>query len=396
MDMNTQKEALVHLSQELVRCPSVSGEERQIASILREKMISMGFDSAEVDGLGNVIGTVRFSKPGKRLLFEAQMDHVSAGDLDSWDHYPFEAAIEKDRIYGRGTSDQKGSLAAMTLAASILKQENFERLSGELLIAATVQQESFEGIASSIIARKYLPDFVVVTEASGLKVERGQRGRAEIAIETVGRMAHTAHPSLGINAPSKMIKLLGTLETVFVPQEDSFFGKGHLVLTNLISLPQPNTSAISDRCKATFDRRLNGKETREIILEQIKQTINALSLLDPELKAFAYLSSQEGRSYTGALMKCDHFAPAWSFSEDHPFVAGVIKGLRLEGIESEISKKAGYGTSGHPYALLGIPTVAFGPSEKGLLHINNEYVEIEALFSALKGYCGMASAILGS
>ena len=396
METGEQRETLIRLCQELVRCPSVSGEERSVASLLGKKMLSCGFDRADVDGLGNVVGLVRFSKPGKTLLYEAQMDHVSVGDLESWTHYPFEAARENDRIYGRGTSDQKGSLSAMILAASLLKQERSADLSGELLIAATVQQESFEGVASSIIARNYSPDFVVVTEASGLRVERGQRGRAEISLETAGRMAHTAHPSLGINAASKMIKLLGTLESVFVPQVDPFFGEGHLVLTNLISLPQPNASVISDRCRATLDRRLNDKESRESVLEQIRQTINALSLLDPQLKAFADLSSQEGRSYTGALMKCGHFAPAWSFPENHPLVAGALRGLQAEGIESRIGEKAGYGTSGHAYALQGIPTIAFGPSTKGLLHVNDEYIEIEQLYSALKGYCGIAAAILGA
>lgn len=391
---NETRHQLIHLCQGLVRRLSPSGQERQVASFIRESMLSLGFDSAEIDEMGNVIGRIRFARPGKRLLFEAQMDHVASGNPETWKHYPYEAFLDESRLYGRGTTDQKGSLAAMILAGCALKEQETE-LCGELLVAATVQQETFEGAASERIARKCGPDLVVVNEATELKIERGQRGRAELIIETEGKMAHSAHPGLGINAANKMVKILATLESAFVPLETPFFGKGNLALTNLVSYPQPNTGAIPEFCQAVLDRRMGERENREAILGQIAQVLKTLEMLDGELHAKCYISSQEGRTYRGNLLRHDHFAPAWSFPEDHPFVQGAKRGILNAGMKTHIGKTAGYGTNGCAYALLGIPTVAFGPSRKELLHIVDEFIELDQLFGAYKGFFGIARSVLG-
>lgn len=388
-----QKEQLVRLCQTLVRKPSPSGEERQIAGSIREIMLSLGFDSAETDEMGNIIGRVSFARPGKRLLFEAQMDHVPSGKPEAWRYFPYEAFLEGDRLYGRGTTDQKGSLAAMILAGATLKDVG-ENLSGDLLIAATVQQETFEGVASEFVARRCQPDLVVVNEATELEIERGQRGRAELIIETQGKMAHSAHPSLGINAASKMVKILGTLESAFVPQETDFFGRGHLVLTNLISHPQPNTGAIPDSCRAVLDRRLGEGETRETVLGQIDQVLKTLNMLDSDVIARCDLSSTEERGYRGNLIRHDHFGPAWSFPEEHPFVQSALQGILSTGIDTKIRPTAGFGNNGFAYALLGIPTVAFGPSRKELLHVVDEYIELDQLFGAFRGYLGIARQVM--
>lgn len=389
-----KQQQLIQLCQTLVRKPSPSGQERQIALLIREIMLSLDFDAAETDEMGNVIGHIRFPHPGKRLLFEAQMDHVPSGNPEAWKYFPHEAYLEGNRLYGRGTTDQKGSLAAMILAGATLK-EHEEEFHGELLVAATVQQETFEGVASQFVARKCQPDFVVVNEATELEIERGQRGRAELVIETRGKMAHSAHPSLGINAASKMIRILGTLENTFVPQEPHFFGKGHLVLTNLISYLQPNTGAIPESCQAVLDRRMGEGETRETVLGQIEQVLNTLNMLDSDLVAHCYLSSTEERGYKGNLLRHDHFGPARSFPENHPFVQDALKGVVDAGISTRISQTAGYGNNGFAYALLGIPTVAFGPSRKELLHTVDEFVELDQLFGSFRGYWGIARKVLG-
>lgn len=389
-----KKHQLIRLCQTLVRKPSPSGQERQIASVIREIMLSLGFDSAETDEIGNIVGRIRFPRPGKRLLFEAQMDHVPSGNPEAWKYYPHEAFIDGERLYGRASTDQKGSLAAMILAGGALKEVKDE-LGGELLVAATVQQETFEGVASEFIARRCQPDLVVVNEATELEIERGQRGRAELIIETWGKMAHSAHPSLGINAASKMVKILGTLESSFVPLETPFFGRGHLVLTKLISHPQPNTGAIPESCRAVLDRRMGEGETRETVLGQIEQVLKTLNMLDRDITARCYLSSTEERGYRGNILRHDHFGPAWSFPEDHPFVQGALAGILKTGIKTRIRKTAGYGNNGFAYALLGIPTVAFGPSRKELLHIVDEFLELDQLFGAYRGYLGIARNVLG-
>jgi len=117
-----RKEELVKLCSNLVRIPSLSGQERLLAAFVRDTMQSMGFDEVQVDFYGSVIGTMDFGK-GPCLLFEAQLDHVDVGNPFQWNHYPFGGFLEDGKIYGRGSTDMKGNLSAMVLAAAFVKED---------------------------------------------------------------------------------------------------------------------------------------------------------------------------------------------------------------------------------------------------------------------------------
>jgi acetylornithine deacetylase/succinyl-diaminopimelate desuccinylase-like protein len=191
MVLNGKRQSdLVRICQELIRRPSPSGKEREVATFIADTMRSIGYDEVSIDLYGNVIGRQFFATPGKRLLLESQMDHIDPGTLTDWSYYPYGAFIKDGCIYGRGASDQKGCLAAMILAGAELKNNFYNKLKGELVVAGTVFQERFEGVASRTVASAFPPDFVVLGEATELKIKRGQRGRAEIVIETQGRMTH--------------------------------------------------------------------------------------------------------------------------------------------------------------------------------------------------------------
>lgn len=391
-----REEELVGLCRDLVRCPSVSGDEGRIASLVKDVMLSLGYDSVEVDYYGNVIGRITFSSDPGTLLMEAQMDQVEVQDPSEWSCYPFGAFVESGRIYGRGASDQKGSLSAMILAGAALKERWADgRLGGQLIVAATVQQERFEGVSSRLIAQRYHPDRVVIGEASGLRIERGQRGRAEVIVETLGRMAHSANPRYGVNAALHMVSVLSAIGDRFLPKSHSFLGEGILELTNLVSFPERNTGAVPSRCRAVFDRRLLLEETREGVLEQISRIVEEVSQKIPDLDARVCLSAFEDTCYTGVPVRGEHFAPAWLLEEDHPFVQAALKGLESVSLAPELSTKAGFGTNGSYYgAVAGIPTIGFGPSVESLAHVVDEYIEIDQLVSGFRGYCGIAAETL--
>lgn len=386
---------LIALCQELVRRPSVSGRETDVARCVAEYMRSLGYDGVSIDSCGNVVGRICFSAPGGRLLMEAQMDHVETGDPASWSRYPYGAFIDGSRIYGRGAADQKGSLSAMILAGALLKEDLGTTLSGELFVAATVHQERFEGFSSRVVGEAVRPDRVILGEATDLQIARGQRGRAEIVVETHGAMAHSAHPEYGVNAANKMIKLVATLKECFRPPTDPFLGKGILVLTGICSSPLPGAGAIPDRCTATFDRRLLLGETQDAVTGQIRETVNRLAACDPSLKASIYISRGEERCYTGALLAGEHFAPAWVLSPEDEFLLRARSGLQRVGLPVRVCVRPGFGTNGCHYAgALGLPAILFGPSRQDRVHGVDEFIEIDELISACRGYYGIAASAL--
>jgi putative selenium metabolism hydrolase len=388
-----RRDDLVQLCQGLVRYPSPSGEEGEIAAFLRSVMVSLGYDSVQVDGYGSLIGTVDFGSSGPTLLLEAQMDHAESGDPGEWRHYPFGGWVESGRIYGRGATDQKGILAAMVLALAWLKQDRRESLCGRAVMAAMVHQESFERAASKLVADRVSPDGVVSGEPSDLTVERGQRGRASIAVETFGRMEHS---SMGDNSSADMmVRLVSRLKEDYVPKVDPFFGEATMTLTSLHSYPVDVRTTMPIRCRATFDRRILPGETAESVMRAIDASISSAMRDIPSLKARAFLDGGDGHCYTGAMISSEGFATAWEIDVEHPFVGLVLNGVAEAGLEPVLSNRSGFGTNGCIYGGdMSVPTVVFGPSRRELAHVVDEYIEVDQLALGCKCYGSIAEKFL--
>ena len=392
MKWKLEKNVEVKLCQELVRNHSLSGKEGQIASSLEKAMQDLGYHEITRDRYGSVIGKIVLGTGGPRILFEGHMDHVDVTDPSQWNHDPFKAEQVGSRIYGRGTSDMKGNLAAMTIAAAQIADEADEKLNGEIYVVGSVFEEVFEGVASREISKICNPDFVVIGEASNLTIKRGQRGRAEVVIETIGKSAHSSNPSVGINAIRKMTKVLQALDDKFKIKQHPLLGDGILEVTDIISSPYPGASVIPDRCRATFDRRLLVGETKEEVLQGVRYVVEKTDSSD--LPAKVYLATVKEVCYTGEEISAERFAPAWAFDENHPFVVCCMNGLWSVGQNPELSHYY-FCTNGSHYAgEKAIPTIGYGGSLETLAHVVDEYIEIEQLQKARNGYCGIIRSVL--
>ncbi len=388
-----RKEQLVCFCRKMIQQPSLSGQEKNVAELVRSRMVDLGFDNVEVDTYGNVIGRITLGRGGRKILLEGHMDHVDISDPSKWNYDPFGAEVVDGRIYGRATSDMKGNLSAMIQAAASLKEDHGDDLDGEIIVAGSVHEECFEGVASELIGERYQPDLVIIGEASNLTLKRGQRGRAEVVLETLGKTAHSSNPSVGLNAVKKMMKVLLEIEEKFVPALNEVLGEGILEVTDIISSPYPGASVVPDQCRVTFDRRLLVGETEEIVLQQVQQIIDEVAQSDPELKTRLYLAVGEEMCYTGEPIKATRFAPGWLFPEDHEFVQTALKGLRSAGQDPVLSHYY-FCTNGSYYAgKAGIPTLGYGGSLETLAHVDDEYIEIEQLVKACEGYYGIVRSV---
>ncbi len=389
-------EELLSFCQSLVRTPSLSGSESNIARLIANVARTLGYDKIHVDSYGNVILHMRFGPAGKRLLFHSQMDHVNPGKHTEWSFYPYGGHITNKRLYGSGISDQKGALAAMLLAGAYLKEDFGETLSlaGELAIAAVVQQEKFGGCSSRTIASSLLPDAVVAGESSNLTIVRGQRGRAKIVLETLGRTAHSSNPERGINAAEIMLTALKSLKDNYAMPEDPFLGKGDLVLTGLYTTPLVADKAIPECCTAIFERKVLLREVPQDILERFTAALGMSQ--DPDRRLYrTFFAVNEGQCYTGAPLVSEQFVPAWVEEENTPFLRVVAEGVRKSGIVPQVSAGPGFGTSGCIYAAeQGLPTLIFGPCRQDQPHSVDEYIELDHLFGACRAYYHIAEEFL--
>ena len=388
-----QEQAVVLLCQELVRQRSYSGEEGGVVKVLKANMEQMGFDSVTVDKYGNIIGCIKGNRPGPKILFDGHIDTVPVQDAGKWEHDPFAAEIVDGKVYGRGTSDMKGAVAAMTCAAANFAAATGKDFAGEIYVAGVVHEECFEGVAARAISEAVKPDYVVIGEASQLNLKIGQRGRAEIVVETFGKPCHSANPEKGINAVYKMAKVIEAIRTL-EPTHHPVLGDGILELTDIKSAPYPGASVVPEYCRATYDRRLLVGETKESVLAPINALLEKLMAQDEQLKVKASYAVGREKCHTGNEIEGERFFPGWLYDEKDEFVQAVYGELKEMGYDPTITQY-NFCTNGSHYAgEAGIKTFGLGPSRENLAHTINEYIEIDQLVKVCDCYGGVMKALL--
>src|SRR5512136_2144554 len=151
------------LASSLVRIPSPSGREGEVAALVAKTMRTCGFSEVRVDAWGDVIGLRRGPNPGPTLLFDGHLDVVDPGP-EPWAHDPYGGAVSQGRLWGRGAADTTGSLAAMICAAAELPLAD---LAGSLAVAATVCEENLTGAALGHVLDACPADLVITGEPTG-------------------------------------------------------------------------------------------------------------------------------------------------------------------------------------------------------------------------------------
>ncbi len=392
--LNTErKDAAVNLAAALISQQSYSGQEEGAAKELERYMRENGFDEVVADRYGNVIGKITGKRPGPRVLFDGHIDTVPVANRAAWDHEPFEPEIADGKLYGRGASDMKGAVAAFTAAAGFFAADRNKDFAGELFVAGVVHEECFEGVAARSVSELVKPDYVVIGEASQCNLKTGQRGRAEIVVETFGVPAHSANPQKGVNAVYGMCKIVDAIRAL-EPPEHPVLGKGILELTDIKSTPYPGASVVPSYCRATYDRRLLVGETKESVLQPLQQLVDRLSAEEPSIKARVSYAEGEELCYTGVRIQGERFFPGWLYSEKEAFVQAILTELHAIGQEPEVTQYS-FCTNGSHYAgEAGIKTIGLGPSREDLAHTDDEYIELEQLIKACEGYYAVMKALL--
>lgn len=380
-----QDKELIEFTQNLIRIPSFSGKEENVAKFLQKSMLEMGFDEAIIDKNGSVLGTVHGKRPGKTILLDGHIDHVDVVDEKMWKYPPFGAEIHDGKIWGRGTSDMKGSDASMVMAIARFIKQTGKDFAGTICFSGTVHEECFEGISSREISRLAKPDYVIIGEATSTTLKIGQRGRAEVVVETEGVSCHSSNPEKGVNAVYHMMAVIEEIRKI-VPNQHKLLGKGILELTDIVSTPYPGSSVLPSKCRATFDRRTLVGETKQTILDQVNQAIEKAKQRIPDLKAKAYIIHASLPCWTGSSIEEDRYFPAWVVDEKSTLVQAALEGLTKAGIDTQISHYSFCTNGSHFCGEAGIPTIGYGPSLESLAHVRDEYIEISQLEKSCQGF----------
>lgn len=379
-----QDSELIQFTQTCIRTKSFTGQEQEIINLVCQRMVQLGFDRVWVDSAGSAIGEIRGKMPGHTILLDAHADTVLANSGD-WQFDPFGAEIKGNHLYGRGSADTKGNLAAMIYGASNL---NRDKIHGNVFVSASVHEENYEGGSLEAIIEAVKPDFVVIGEATNLNLNHGGRGRAEIILETHGLSAHSSSPQAGRCAVHEMMDVIRVIESQEVLQ-DPFLGSGSMVLTDIISQPYPGHSVIPNTCRVTFDRRLILDETVEGVINGLKALLHSTD----KPVSVSIVNANEF-TYTGYKLEGKKFFPAWFIPAKHPMVTKSLSALRSLQPETQLGVYQFCTNAAFSAGIAGIPTIGYGLGNESDAHTVDESIDIDQLHMAAVGYKTMIENVL--
>ena len=387
--LDGKKDEMVQFLQEFVSIKSVTYEEKEAVEFLANKMKEFGYDEVRIDDVGNVLG--RVGSGPKVILYDSHIDTVELGDETAWKHDPLGGEIEDGKIYGRGTTDDKGPLAAITWAGRALKELGLVK-DFTMWVSGSLSEEDVEGSAVEEMMKvnsDIKPDFVVVGEASEMQVIRGHKGRALIKITVPGKAAHASVAHTGDNALIKALPIIEGIDQMNDLGEDEFLGKGTIEVTK-VDCKTPSLNTIPGEAVVYADRRITCSETREELIAELQP------LLDKVPGATAVIDTEHYDTWKGYHVEAEDYFPSWIMPEDHP----VIK-AGLEAYELTFGKETKPGIwpfCTNATALCGrqgIPSVGFGPSLEDLCHVCEEYIPIDEYVDAAKFYAMIALTASG-
>lgn len=380
--LEQDSKSLVRFAQELVQTPSMPGEEGAVAELLLRHMEDLGFDNVWRDEAGNVIGRVG-GGGGPSLMLNGHMDHVDAGEAALWPHPPFGGHVHQGQLWGRGSVDMKGALAAMVYAAALAKKLG-GILPGDVYVSGAVQEE-VGGLGSRYLAQTLPVDRVVVGEASGNGLRRGHRGRVELNARFEGRSVHASMPDLGVNPHFSLAAFLEALPLMDMAS-DPDYGRSSVAPTSIHSQPRSANITPSSLHLVLDWRNIPGERPEEIVskLEAV-----AAQGVQRGCRAEITIALKELASYTGFQMTYPDTFPSFTMPADDPWLGQVRSGLEaVWGREVDVGTWR-FATDGGHFAAAGATVLGFGPGDDSVVHTVNECLPVEQLVEAAAGYLAL-------
>jgi putative selenium metabolism hydrolase len=366
---------VVELCREFVRIPSPSGQESALAEVVAARMGTMGFN-VETDAFGNVLGLRQGTRSGPTLILDAHLDTVPVTHTPAWLHDPFGAEFDQGRIWGRGSADTKGALAAMLCAAAAL-----EDFPGTLIVSASVCEEDMTTAALAHVLDQHPADLVIVGEPTSLCLGTAQKGRAGLWVEATGRSAHSSRPELGDNAIYKMMEAVSRIRALPLPT-DAELGRGVCELIEIDSEPKPSPGMVPHFCRARLALRLLPGETAASVLARTRDALEGLEGLSVRLLDTSQCC------YTGQAIAMQEFVPAWK-NRDLALQARLLEALGTTAFA------APYTTNASAAAVRNIPTFLLGPGSIEQAHTVDEWIALDQLMAAPKAYTTVIRTFLG-
>lgn len=284
--------AVIELTQKLIKCPSISPEDKGCQKILISRLKKIGFNIEKI----NINDTNNFfawkgNIYKKTLLFLGHTDVVPSGEKNKWLFPPFKATIKDGILYGRGVVDMKGAIAAMIIAAEkFIKNYPFHKNRIAFLITSDEESYGTNGIIKVIkklIKRNERIDYCLIGEPTskhyiGDTIKNGRRGSLSGELIVYGIQGHVAYAHLAQNPIHKIIPFLNNLINKKWDYGNDFFTSTSFQITT-INVDNYSNNVIPSKCLLKFNFRFNNEITDKFIKKEFEKILNKYEIINYQI-----------------------------------------------------------------------------------------------------------------
>jgi LysW-gamma-L-lysine carboxypeptidase len=347
----------VDLLTRMIKIYSPSGNEEEISLFLADEMKKLGFH-VHRDEVGNVIGEIGEGSPV--VLLCGHMDTVE-GEIS--------VRVEDEQLYGRGSVDAKGPLAAMIVAASKFVDGGFP---GKILVVGVVDEEGTGKGIQHFVEEGIQPDYAIFGEPSGLeKVVFGYKGILTVKVTVETPSGHSAAPWLFENAIEKAMDFWKQINRLHL-REEKLKSRFYSITSCLTGIKGGNSSAsfIPSYCEILVQLRIPPQLTPEQVFDEVKRKIDRYKATNPKV--------------TVAVEIVD-VAKAFEADRRSVIVRALAWGIRKTTLNyASFSRKTGTGDMNILGNALKIPVVTYGPGDSTLDHTPNEHIYIQEYLDSIE------------
>ncbi|MGD2143739.1 MAG: M20/M25/M40 family metallo-hydrolase [Anaerolineae bacterium] len=387
---------MVRFCRRMVQTPSLSGQEGDIAALIRAEMEHLRYDDVWVDEVGNVIGAMKGAS-GPSVMLNCHMDQVDAGDPDEWPYGPFSARVADETIWGRGASDTKGAIAAQVYAVGLMKAEG-RAFPGDTYVTCVVHEETGSW-GTQFLLGCLKTDVGILGEATANHIAHGHRGRTEVIVHLRGRAAHASVASPETNPLFALAAFLRRMRSLALP-EDPTLGPAMLTPTRCYT-DQESGNMTPDHARLHLDWRSLPEDKAAVLPSGGGGAHGLLNELRAVLEescpsgvtGTVELLVQDVRSYTGLETSLPASAPSYLLDPHRPPVSSAQEILEEHLARSVTVAPWGFATDGGYMVEAGIPTIGFSPCEQQYAHTIQDQVRIDLMIEAVRGNMALVAEL---
>ena len=331
---------------------------RRLAAVLEAWGLDVELQEV-LPGRPNVIARTAAAREGRGpvLMLNGHLDVVG---VEGMAHPPFDATERDGRLYGRGSADMKGGIAAMCAATARALRH---RPDLAVVVAAVIDEEWESEGTRALVARGVRADAAIVTEPTRLAIAPAHRGFAWLTLTVRGRAAHGSRYDIGVDAIRGAALVLAELDR---HERDTLVGRTHALLGHAslhASLIEGGIgmSTYPDRCVVRIERRTVPGESAALAVREAEEACARVRAARPELDAAVTL---------------DFAQPPSDVATDAPIVRALARAIEQTGESPRIEGLSAW-TDAAILNEAGIPAVCYGPGDIALAHAAEEWVPVE-------------------